>query len=298
MKRIAWNKGITKVKSKPCLCGCGEMLPVHIYPRKDGLFNFQVFKFIKGHEKRGINGFDSSIHNPKLCACGCGKFTNKIGGKYYQFIKGHENIGRSPWNKDVPFSKEVRLKMSIARLGKEPANKTLINEDNLYRLYVSQRKNISEVSKLLLVSKDTIKNRLQFLGWGRTTKESCNSVAFKNKMRKIRVQAIAQQGRLGSPNKLEDLVYKVIDTYKVSYQKQVPLFDKFVVDALFPNKKLVLEIFGKYWHELPNIKKKDISKKKYLEKCGYQVEEIWDYEIKKYGPTPLLNKIFLKYNII
>ena len=52
---------------------------------------------------------------------------------------------------------------------------------------------------------------------------------------------------------------------------------------LFPKNNLVLEIFGRYWHEMSVNKKKDFSKKKYLLKCGYKVEEIWDYEIKQKG---------------
>ena len=70
-----------------------------------------------------------------------------------------------------------------------------------------------------------------------------------------------------------------------------------MVDALFPRQKLVLEIFGRYWHELPVNLKKDFSKKKYLEKCGYKVEEVWDYEIKKDGAFLPLQNILKKHNL-
>lgn len=57
------------------------------------------------------------------------------------------------------------------------------------------------------------------------------------------------------------------------------------------------EIFGRYWHEMPVNIKKDFSKKKYLLKCGYQVEEIWDDQIKKVGISELLRPILYRHNI-
>jgi len=60
---------------------------------------------------------------------------------------------------------------------------------------------------------------------------------------------------------------------------------------------LVLEIFGKYWHELPVNVKRDFSKKNYLLKCGYKIEEIWDDEIKKSGAEDALKRVLSKYNL-
>jgi len=63
-------------------------------------------------------------HRPRLCLCGCGQYTplriyNKRDGQGCQYwagfwIKGH-------------FSSETRYKMSLARRGKEPTNKILID---------------------------------------------------------------------------------------------------------------------------------------------------------------------------
>ena len=54
MKRIPWNKGLTKSIPHPCFCGCGEFVKLHKYPRKNGGgFNYLVvigmnfLKFIK-----------------------------------------------------------------------------------------------------------------------------------------------------------------------------------------------------------------------------------------------------------
>ncbi len=262
-------------------------------------YTYQVSKFIKGHERRGSYGFNPGIHLPRFCACGCGLKTTKTSGRgvYNSFIRGHENIGRTSWNKGKAFSKVSREKMSLARLGKEPANKAVIDLKKLHQLYVVEQKSASLASKELGISKESVKNRLQALRWSRTVKESCSSEGFREQMRGIRVKALSSNKAIASPNRLEKLVYSTLDKYGVTYQKQVPLFNKFVVDILFPQHRFVLEIFGKYWHQMPVVKQKDFSKKKYLEKCGYRVQEIWDYEIKEKGISNVLTNVLSTHNI-
>jgi very-short-patch-repair endonuclease len=298
MVKIAWDKGVTIMKLKPCLCGCGELLPIHQYPRKSGhSYSYTINKFIKGHEKRGAGGFNPEVHAPRLCLCGCGMWTKKAGGRFNRYIEGHENRGRTAWNKGRPFPASSRFKMRLARLGKEPANKVNIDLNKLHELYVDNRSTASEVSKILNVPVDAVKNRLRALGWSRPTKESCSTEEFKDRMRKIRVDILSSNKKVASPNHLEQTVYEAIDKLGIYYIKQAPLFGKFVVDAFFPQRNLILEIFGRYWHEMPKIVKKDASKKKYLEKCGYHVEEVWDYEIKKYGINAVLSNLSRKYHL-
>lgn len=116
-------------------------------------------------------------------------------------------------------------------------------------------------------------------------------------MRRIRIKTLTSKPFIEYPNKLEKLIYNTLDKLGLSYQKQVPLFGKFVVDVLFPKHNLVLEIFGRYWHELPVNVKKDFSKRRYLVKCGYRVEEIWDDEVKRVGAEPTIRKVLNKYNL-
>lgn len=284
---------------KSCLCGCDELLKVHTYSHGSGhRVRYGVCDFIIGHDKRGIGGFNPEMYCPRLCQCGCGRYTVKARGRYNRFLKKHENNGRIPWNKGNPFSEEVRKKMSRARLGKEPMNKAVIDLVELHQRYVRQKKTISVVSRELGISTDAIKNRLRVLGWSRTTKESCATDAFREQMRQIRIKTLTSRKRIESPNKLERLVYEALDRMQIDYKKQAPLFNKFVVDVLFSQRSLVLEIFGRYWHMMPKIQKKDYSKKKYLERCGYHVEEIWDYEIKQKGIDFLLGKLAQKYTLI
>jgi len=238
----------------------------------------------------------------KLCLCGCKDVLpvhwHDGRPQVFSFIQGHQNIGRVAWNKGKTFSEKSRHKMSLARLGKEPANKIKINLEKLHQLYTEEQKNTRQVAEELNVPYDAVKNRLRFLKWSRSTKESCSSHAFKEQMRRIRIKTLISKPMIESPNKLEKAVYDTLDKFGVYYKKQVPLFNKFVVDVLFPQNNIVLEIFGRYWHEMPVNKKKDFSKKKYLIKCGYKVEEIWDYEIKEKGVGPILQEVLNRYNII
>lgn len=160
----------------------------------------------------------------------------------------------------------------------ELTNNFIKGHENVGRIAWNKGKSFSEVSKL--------KMSQSHLG-----KEPANKIP-------IDLNVLYRLYVVETPNKLEKLVYNSIESLNIPYKRQVPMFGKFVVDALFPDKKLVLEVFGRYWHERPSIVKKDYSKKKYLEKCGYRVEEIWDYEIKQQGIQTVLKRVFQKYDLV
>ncbi|MEX2090832.1 MAG: DUF559 domain-containing protein [Candidatus Paceibacterota bacterium] len=297
MARCIYGQRIQGTSNKVCLCGCGEFLPLHIYPR--GNSQGVSFSFKKGHHNRGINGFDPQKHLPKLCACGCGYLTTKLQKRDYfnRYIKGHENRGRVAWNKDKPFSLEVRKKMSIARLGKKPANKISVNLEKIKELYIQRKMTRQEVATLLGVSTHVIKMRVRELRGGKL-KNPYHSPEFIERMRKVGVELFKRWEQKEGPNKLEQLIYSTLDKHQIEYKKQVPLFDKFIVDVLFPKQKLILEIFGDYWHNLPRTVSKDAWKREFLKTRGYQIEEIWEHEIKQNGAEPVLNKFLTKYNLI
>jgi len=297
MSRMAWNKGLTKYQPKPCLCGCGEFVEVHKYPNNNGGFSYSVNKFIKKHAKRGENGFNPEIHLPRLCQCGCGNYTARYHGRYNLFIKKHENIGRTAWNKGSSFSIKSRKKMSAARLGKEPPNKISLDINRVKELYFEKMLTRQEVAQLLNVSVHVVKTRIKLIRGGKLD-NPYHSPEFITRMRRVGVELFKRWETKDGPNKLEQLVYSTLDDYKVSYQKQVPLFNMFVVDVFFPEQKLILEIFGDYWHTQARTVKKDIWKKGFLQNRGYKIEEIWEHEIKENGVEPVLNKFVTKYNLI
>lgn len=172
--------------------------------------------------------------------------------------------------------------MSLAKIGVSPANKQNIDMKQLYQLYVVEKRNSSEIAKIMKVSINVVKNRIRGQNWVRTTKESCSLDSFKTRMRELQVDRLSYLSKVGRNriNNLERKLYNGLKKYKIDYIPQYPMYNKFVIDAYLPRYNLVVEAFGKYWHSLPKIHKKDLSKRAYLEKCGHKVIELWEDEIE------------------
>ena len=66
----------------------------------------------------------------------------------------------------------------------------------------------------------------------------------------------------------------------VKFNEQVLMFNKFLVDVLIPEKNIVIQWDGYYWHTKPKRIKLDKSQDAYLTKCGYKVLRITDQDIK------------------
>ncbi|CAB4143219.1 COG2852 Very-short-patch-repair endonuclease [uncultured Caudovirales phage] len=97
-----------------------------------------------------------------------------------------------------------------------------------------------------------------------------------------------------TPNKLELAGRDILNEIGIEYQEQVLLCNKFLVDVFIPNKNIVIQWDGDYWHGhtselrngIPNkIQKKNISKDKavtnYLNKAGYNVLRFWETDVYK-----------------
>jgi len=90
----------------------------------------------------------------------------------------------------------------------------------------------------------------------------------------------------------EKLGFSFLDALGVSYEKQHPIKSKFIVDALIPHVKVVLEFDGDYWHGNPTLyktpdarqirqMKRDAARDTYLGSCGYRVVRIWESDLKR-----------------
>jgi very-short-patch-repair endonuclease len=90
---------------------------------------------------------------------------------------------------------------------------------------------------------------------------------------------IVQQNKQGL-NKLEIKGGEILKDIGVSFKEQVLMFNKFLVDVLIENKKLIIQWDGVYWHSKPRRKQLDISQDAYFKKCGYNVIRITDEQIK------------------
>jgi len=90
---------------------------------------------------------------------------------------------------------------------------------------------------------------------------------------------LMQQNKKGL-NKLELAGRKILQDLGVKFQEQVLMFNKFLVDVLIPDKKIIIQCDGDYWHSKPKRKKLDESQDAYLTKCGYKVIRIKESQMK------------------
>ena len=65
----------------------------------------------------------------------------------------------------------------------------------------------------------------------------------------------------------------------IEYKEQYNLGDKFRLDFLLPEYGIVIECDGDYWHNLPEVKRRDRRKNAYIKACGYSLYRFWESEI-------------------
>jgi very-short-patch-repair endonuclease len=99
-------------------------------------------------------------------------------------------------------------------------------------------------------------------------------------MMKCGLSSTLKQQRKRGLNKLELAGRKILRDLKIDFNEQVLMFDKFLVDVLLKNKKIIIQWDGEHWHNRPKRKQLDISQDAYLDKCGYKVLRITDKQIK------------------
>jgi len=70
---------------------------------------------------------------------------------------------------------------------------------------------------------------------------------------------------------IESLMYAELERRGVTFVKQQVIDGLWVVDAVIPGAKMVIECDGEYWHSLPEMQKRDRRKDAYLKARGYRV---------------------------
>jgi len=78
---------------------------------------------------------------------------------------------------------------------------------------------------------------------------------------------------------IERLMSAALGNAGIRFQEQVPMYDKWLVDFLIPEQKVIIECDGTYWHDRPDAKARDKGKDRYLTKCGYRVFRFTDKQI-------------------
>lgn len=91
---------------------------------------------------------------------------------------------------------------------------------------------------------------------------------------------LVQQKKKGL-NKLELAGRKILRDLKIEFNEQILMFDKFLVDILLKNRRIIIQWDGNYWHSNPKRVRLDKSQDAYFKKCGYKVLRFWETDIKK-----------------
>lgn len=166
--------------------------------------------------------------------------------------KAHMRM-KKPWVTNVSkvgikFSEEHKEKLSIAHLGKKHSEETKL--------------------KLRLISLGIKQSE--------ETKKKNSLWHIQNPNRKFKKTAI------------ELKIKSLLDSLKINYFSQHPLGNITIVDFYIPEKNLVIECDGCYWHGCPvHFPDKyqerhiiDNEKTKKLETLGYKIIRFWEHEIK------------------
>ncbi len=82
-----------------------------------------------------------------------------------------------------------------------------------------------------------------------------------------------------SPSSLEIIVRQLLDALSIPYEPSKPI-GFYVVDIYVPDRNLVIECDGEYWHNLPGAKKRDLQRDLWLQRHGYRVVRLLEREIK------------------
>ncbi len=112
--------------------------------------------------------------------------------------------------------------------------------------------------------------------------EGLSASAIAVRLRVGRGTVLRRMAELGIPVKklhytmpretaIEAKMYQELERRGVTFVKQQVIDGLWVVDALIPGARLVVECDGKYWHSLPEMVKRDRKKDGYLKSRGYKV---------------------------
>lgn len=91
--------------------------------------------------------------------------------------------------------------------------------------------------------------------------------------------------------KPEKAIRLILEDNHVAFERNKKAYDKFLVDFSIGEGKVIIEVFGDYWHGNPLVFsetndsqqeqiKRDKSRLEYLKQCGHDVIVIWEHEIK------------------
>lgn len=217
------------------------------------------------------------------CQCGCGQQTNLYRGKYRKFILGHH--ARGECNPRFGIIMDDVLKQKISEIRKEQGTPWWEGRKH----NSSSKKKMSDIRKIL------------FLGENNPFYGKHHSEEAKEKIREGNAD-FRSKNPLVLPTKPESTIHFELSKLQIKFETEFLINKKFCVDVFIPDYNLIIFIDGCYWHacpiHCPKAKKPntDNARVPYLSKCGYNVEILWEHDIK-IDAESLIKNICQKYNI-
>ena len=95
---------------------------------------------------------------------------------------------------------------------------------------------------------------------------------------------------LSKPTKIERLVAQLLDDLGVCYVAQYAV-GGYCADFFIPDKMLIVECDGFYWHSKAGAREHDAERDKYLKRRGYKVIRLGEDEIKQLSLLSLAERI-------
>jgi very-short-patch-repair endonuclease len=174
-----------------------------------------------------------------------------------------KRLGRGKWTsvcKSLAYSPPPRSKPPAIGGWNKGVRTVKLNPDELRHLYEEEGLSVSSIARKLGAGIGTIRRRMI---------EAGIEVRKHNYMQPVQTLP-------------ETLLYAELEEQRIPFMKQQPIDGLYVVDALVPGAKIVIEADGDYWHRStdPDIVKRDQKKTKYLQARGYIVYRFSESEIK------------------
>ncbi len=183
------------------------------------------------------------------------------------------------------FSEEHKKKIGLAKKGQEPWNK---DKKGVQIPTEATKKKTSEAMKKWHQKFGFSEKTKKRIGKGNKGKIHSPEVTKRQVASRMKNSEWHRNfGVLTRPfikvkaTKPELKLFGILDELDINYKPDHLMYNKFFVDAYIPDKNIILEVDGRYWHSLPKQQLKDKSRDAYLKACGYKVYRFWEDDFDK-----------------
>lgn len=218
-----------------------------------------------------------------LCKCGCGKETKYEPGRadFCIFLNGHQSRVEGHWG-------DLKSEKRVSKIIETRKKKFASGEyDHIKKAVKKTRKDPKLGEKISKGAKGISKPKPKGFGEGRK-----HSQATKDKMSESAINNIIITDR-NHTSKLEKTFKNILDVLEIKYKQFLYAKDiKAFYDFYIPEKNLVIEVDGDFWHCNPKSKYalpkyetqkknllRDKDKEKWLQDNGYKLLRFWESDI-------------------